>query len=68
MAHPVIGNSLFAIVLALMHVPPMFALLWAQRRLRLRLVETAETPVSSRERAPDTLPEPVPMLVSPSSS
>jgi len=37
MADPLIGNSLFAIVLALMHVPPMFALLWVQRHLRTRM-------------------------------
>jgi hypothetical protein len=31
-----IGNSLFALVLALLHAPPMFALLWTQRVLRRR--------------------------------
>ncbi len=41
MANPVIGNSLFALVLALMHAPPMFALLWMQRSLRRRAVAAA---------------------------
>jgi hypothetical protein len=34
--HPLVGNSLFAIVLALLHAPPMLALLWTQRSLRRR--------------------------------
>ncbi|MBT5772759.1 MAG: hypothetical protein HOH95_00090 [Dehalococcoidia bacterium] len=51
MANPVIGNSLFALVLALMHAPPMFALLWMQRSLRRRVVVVVEpdlaTPLAS---------------------
>lgn len=34
--NPLIGNSLFALVLALLHAPPMVALLWTQRLLRRR--------------------------------
>jgi hypothetical protein len=34
--NPVIGNSLFALILALLHAPPMLALLWTQRLLRRR--------------------------------
>ncbi len=55
MAHPVIGNSLFAIVLALMHVPPMFALLWAQRRLRIGM-NASTAPKPSADRVPHALP------------
>jgi hypothetical protein len=35
--NPLVGNSLFALILALLHVPPMLALLWTQRLLRRRL-------------------------------
>lgn len=64
MANPVIGNSLFAVVLALMHVPPMFALLWAQRRLRRRVV-VAE-PVGTSPLASGSSPLVASMAASPS--
>jgi len=35
--NPLIGNSLFALILALLHAPPMVALFWAQRWLRRRM-------------------------------
>jgi len=35
--NPLVGNSLFALILALLHAPPMLALLWTQRLLRRRL-------------------------------
>jgi hypothetical protein len=35
--NPFIGNSLLALVMAMLHAPPMLALLWTQRWLRRRL-------------------------------
>ena len=55
MANPIIGNSLFALVLALMHAPPMFALLWTQRRLRRRMA-VAGNPVRPLRDAPSSAP------------
>ena len=65
MANPVIGNSLFALVLALMHAPPMFALLWMQRSLRRRVMVVAE-PVQVPPLVGDPLPAIASMAASPS--
>lgn len=65
MANPVIGNSLFALVLALMHVPPMFALLWMQRSLRRRVMVAAE-PVQVAPLASDSSPAIASRVASPS--
>ena len=49
MANSVIGNSLFALLLELMHAPPMFVLRWMQRSLRRRMAVAAE-PVPATRR------------------